>query len=261
MIHDLAGYFNSVSDLLATKAGVAGMSAENADIGANREVICSDFLEKHVPRRFRILRGGDVFGIGNARSGQVDILITHDMSINFEENHKVSCAVESLTAAISIKSNLTKSELHSALRNLATIPQCHAPAINLSPLKKSVQEYALSWPALFVFAYRGVNLATCVQHLTEFYAENIVPFNRIPRAIIVNQAYAITLLHYDVPGAVVDKRFDPGQLRTGGVLPDRTNRGWPLFWLMAELAKGVTWLDGMQIDYAAYYDEAYRPSR
>lgn len=259
MIHDLAGYFNGVSDVLAAKAVVAGDSAENIDIGANREVICSDFLEKHVPRRFRVHRGGDVFGVANARSSQIDVLITHDMSINFEENHKVRCAVESLTAAISIKSNLTRSELHSALRNLATIPQCHPPAIQLGLLSRPTQEYVLQWPSCFVFAYRGVDLGTCVRHMTEFYAGNSVPFNRIPRAIIVNREYAITFIHYQVPGATTETRFDPQYLKAANVLPDKTNRGWPLFWLMTELAKGVTWLGGMYIDYAAYYQEAYRP--
>jgi hypothetical protein len=260
LIHDLAGYFNGVSDVLAAKAVVAGDSAENIDIGANREVICSDFLEKHVPRRFRVHRGGDVFGVGNARSGQIDVLITHDMSINFEENHKVRCAVESLTAAISIKSNLTKGELHSALRNLSTIPQCHVSAIQLGLLSRPVQEYVLEWPSLFVFAYRGVDLNTCVRHMAEFYEENAVPFNRIPRAIIVNREYAITFIHYAVQGATPETRFDPRYLGAGAVLSDKTNRGWPLFWLMTELAKGVTWLGGMYIDYSAYYQEAYRPS-
>lgn len=154
MPKELKHYFNALADLLAAKSLLAGDSAENADIGANRELICRDFLANHVPRRYAIYPGGDVFGVGGKRSGQIDILITHDMSINFMENHKVRCPVESLTAAISIKSRLTKGELSNALLNLASIPQCHEPSIRLGLLTKPVNEYILSWPSFFVSTLR-----------------------------------------------------------------------------------------------------------
>ena len=104
MAKSLGDYFNGVADILASRAVLAGDSAENTDIGVNREVLYHDFLQKHVPKRFAAHIGGDIFGTGRARSGQIDILISHDISINFLENHKIRCAVESVTAAIAIKS-------------------------------------------------------------------------------------------------------------------------------------------------------------
>lgn len=123
MAKDLKDYFNGVADVLATRAVLAGDSTENSDIGANRELICRELFENHVPRRYGVYSGDDVFGAGKMRSGQIDILITHDMSMNFMENHRIRCPVESLTGAFSVKSKLTKSELLNALSNLASIPR------------------------------------------------------------------------------------------------------------------------------------------
>jgi hypothetical protein len=91
--------------------------------------------------------------------------------------------------------------------------------------------------------------------MTAFYQEHQVPFNRIPRCIIVNQKHLIIFLHYEVPNATVDTRFDPQHLQNGK--PTAEGRGAPLFWMMNEIAKGLSWLDGMYVDYGAYYSEAY----
>lgn len=177
--------------------------------------------------------------------------------MNFLENNKIRCPVESLTAAISVKSRLTKPELFNALSNLASIPQCHEPAIQLGFLTKPVSEYILSWPSCFIFAFDGVNCLTCVEHMNEFYASYPTAFNRIPRAIIVNKKYIVTFIHYNVPGASPTTKFNVKNISVGGC--DDDSGGYPIFWLMAELAKGVTWLSNMCLDYTAYYNEAYQP--
>ena len=257
MSKTLRDYFNGVADLLANRSCLGGDSAENTDIGTNRETVVQEFLQKHVPKRFAINMGGDVFGVGGTRSGQIDILINHDMSINFLENHKICCPVESVAAAVSVKSRLTKDEIYSALENLASIPQPHPSVITLNPLKAPVAAYILSWPSLFVFAFDGIDSEKCVKHMTEFYAEHQVPFNRIPRCIIVNRKYQIIFLHYNALNATVEKRFDARHLQLGKL--NAEGRGAPLFWMMHEIAKGLSWLDGMYLDYGAYYSEVYGP--
>lgn len=255
MPRDLKSYFNGIADILAVKFRNAGDSAENADIGSNREIICKEFLKKHVPKRFSVNIGGDIFGVNGDRSGQVDILVNHDMSMNFMENHKIRCPVESLTSAIAVKSTLTKNELFSALDNLATIPQSNETIINLSLLKKDVSAYVLSWPSLFIFAYDGISQEKCIEHMIDYYSSNKVTFNRIPRSIIVNGKYQIVHLHYNVPQASADTCFDRNNLKAASISEDK--KGAPLFWLMCEITKGLTWLDNMYLDYSVYYREAY----
>jgi len=255
----LAHYFNGLTDVLATRAVLAGDATENIDIGANREVICKELLDKNLPPRFSVALGGDIFGVGNKRSGQIDIVITHDMSMAFRENNKPRCPVESVTAAISVKSRLAKADLYNALENLATIPQPHPPVITLGLLGKPLPEYILSWPALFIFAFEGLSLPTCVQHVIDFYATHSVPLNRVPRAIVVNGSYLLVFCAYEVPGATVSTPFDPRYL--GASVALTSTRGHPLFWMMLELSKGLSWLSGMHLHYAAYYDEAFRQGR
>ena len=256
MSRTLKEYFNSVADLLQTRSKLAGDSSENTDIGSNRERICSNLLNNHVPRRLGVHLGGDVFGVGGYRSGQIDILVTHDMSINFMENDKIRCSIESLTCAISVKSHLNKASISNALTNLASIPQCHGPSIGLGLLTRPVSEYLLSWPSSFIFAFDGVSMESCVSSICDHYSNTPAPFNRIPRAVIVNNKYMIRYLHYDIPNATHETKFDPTHLKLSNLTEEQ--RGAPLLWLMAELAKGITWLDGMNINYSAYFSEAYR---
>ena len=35
------------------------------------------------------------------------------------------------------------------------------------------------------------------------------------------------------------------------------NQGIALFWMIREIAKGISWLDGMYLDFAEYYRAAY----
>ena len=252
----LREYFNSVADTIASKAITAGVNSENSDIGTNREIVAQGFLQKHIPKRFAINLGGDIFGLPNARSGQIDIIINHDMSMTFLENFKIQCPVESVTAAISIKSNLTKGELFNALSNLATIPQASPSVVALNPFKKSVESYLLSWPSLFIFAYDGMSLETCMGHLSTFYSTHTVAFNRIPRAIVVNKQYLIFFPHYEYPNPPATSPVDFSFIKASKVTNE--TRGYPLFWLMAEVSKGLSWLDGLYLNYAGYFEAAFR---
>ena len=252
----LGEYFNGVTDMVAARASLAGDSVENTDIGRNREVICQELLQKHLSPRFTVSLGGDIFGVGNQRSGQLDIIVSHDMSMAFKENDKPRVPIESVTAVVSVKSTLTKKELFNALENLASIPQPSTSIVTLGLLAKPVAEYFLSWPALFLFAFDGLTLETCLNHYADFYASNNVPLNRIPRAIVVNRKYLVSFCSYTIPNATLTTQFSASYLRSGTTVD--ANRGYPLFWVMIELSKGLSWLSGMHLDYAPHYDEAFR---
>src|SRR5713226_8151665 len=83
VISALGKYFNGIAELLDAKSRIAGTANRSFDIGTNREVIAKEFLEKHVPKRFELALGGDVFSINQQRSSQIDILVLHDMCIAF----------------------------------------------------------------------------------------------------------------------------------------------------------------------------------
>jgi hypothetical protein len=49
-----------------------------------------------------------------------------------------------------------------------------------------------------------------------------------------------------VKDATIDTRFDASMVKGGAA--DGDGKGSPLFWIMHEIAKGLTWLGGMYLD-------------
>jgi hypothetical protein len=246
----LRTYFNGIANTLASRAETAGVFSGRGDIGRCREIVAEEFFRKHLPPRFTVGLGGEIFGLPDKRSGQIDLIVNHDMSASFHENSLLRCPVESVIAAVTVKSKLDKHQLFDALSNLATIPQLDPAVLTTGMLTEPFAEYVVSWPSLFVFAFDGIELETCLSHVVNYYNENKVEPNRVPRAIIVNRKYIIAHIHYNAPG----------KFHRSFLTPDTI--GSPLFWVTHELAKGLTWLDGMHVNYGKYYEAAYpRPSQ
>lgn len=253
----LKTYFNASTDAIRADAERAGVSGNSADIGTNREHILSDFLTKHIPARFRSELGGYIFGLDGRKSKQIDVIVTHDLGITFRANLKPHCAVESVAAAFSVKSRLDRTDLIEALDNLQSIPQIEPSVINLSPLKPALTEYARSAPALFVFAYSGLTAETTLRHYQDYIVANndTLSPNRLPRAIIMNGEFIICYLGYKLKGPPVFGLVDPAVMAASK--PESENRGHALFWMIHEMTKVLSWLDGMWLDHGPYYKEAY----
>src|SRR3989344_5832228 len=103
----LRAYFQSVADSLNETSGKAAIYPNNSDKGIQRENIFVGFLEGYLPARCKVIRGGFVFdSLGNG-SNQIDILVTNDLTLQFEPKdlRSFSC-IEGCYASISIKSNL-----------------------------------------------------------------------------------------------------------------------------------------------------------
>jgi hypothetical protein len=247
MPEKLKKYFNGVSSILHSRADTAGVFTGNADIGRCREIICQEFLRKHLPQRFDVNLGGEIFGTKKQNSGQIDVIINHDMCSSFKENSLIRCPVESVIAAISIKSTLDKKQLIDALANLATIPQLDSEVLTTGVFSKPFNEYIVSWPSLFLFAYNSsITAEKCLEHMMNFYKTNPTPANRIPRAVIVNGKYAFLYLHYSA---------NPSDLQCSILTPE--TQGCALFWMINEISKGLSWLNSMYLDYNKYYAEVY----
>lgn len=254
MPKQLKTYFNSIADIIDAQAQSAGIFSGRGDIGKCREIINLNFLQKHVPARFAVHLGGDIFGLPDECSGQIDIIVNHDMCATFKEHSIIRCPVESVIAAVSVKSKLDKSQIYDGLKNLASIPQISQNILTTGKFTKPVNLYAQSWPSLYLFAFDAISKETCIDHVHTFYQENNhIPFNRRPRAIIVNKKFAIAQMNYEdetPPGTTFSPEYSP-------VILNSDTQGCALFWMIREIAKGITWLDGMYLDYGEYYKAAY----
>lgn len=254
----LKNYFNKIVDILVSQAELAGESSENIDKGSNREALVQNFLLRHIPRRFSVAVGGDIFGVNQKKSGQIDIIIAHDISISFLENAKPQFPIESVAAAISVKSNLTGSELVNALENLSTVPQPNERVVRFAPLRPTFDRYLLSQPALIIFAYKGISSHTCLEVLTDYYNKNnSVPLNRMPRAIVVLNKYVVV---HAITHQKDARNSDPFDRRLFGITDaENDQRGCALFGALVEISKGLSWLDGTYLNFTEYFMEAYIP--
>ncbi len=90
----IRGYFNALSDRIAAESVLAGSTSHRPDIGSHREHIVQLLLSKHLPNRITSTLGGHVIGISGAESNQIDVLVSNDIAVRFEENQRTFVIVE-----------------------------------------------------------------------------------------------------------------------------------------------------------------------
>ncbi|MEP7197112.1 MAG: DUF6602 domain-containing protein [Saprospiraceae bacterium] len=188
-------YFENVGKVLRGEADAASIFPNTSDIGFNRELIYAKFLQQHAPSKCNVFLGGFLFGIKGEESKQLDVIITSDTAprynfYNEDGNGKSFGPVDGCICIASIKSMLDKEQLIDALYNIASIPIQQPLGSNVNPLF-NVVDYE-NWPYKIVYASKGLNVETIIQHLNDFYSSNSnIPYSRRPDIIHVAGKYAI----------------------------------------------------------------------
>lgn len=126
----IVDYFNFIADKIEVDSQISGLTLHRTDKGTNRERLVELFLSKHLPRRLKPFLGGTVFGASGSESKQIDVLVSSDLAINFEEVDKMFVAIENVAAAITVKSYLDKGAILDSLENLANLPQIEPRALS-----------------------------------------------------------------------------------------------------------------------------------
>lgn len=101
----------------------SGAFKHRGNRGTGREQAIVEFLNEHLPGRFRAVTG-EVVDVGGERSGQVDILIydrVNTAPLLTQADGRVLIGAEALLAAIEVKSRLTRSELIKAIDGFSKI--------------------------------------------------------------------------------------------------------------------------------------------
>lgn len=196
-------YFNAVSKLISARGEIAGLTKHGTTTGTNREIIVKEFLEKHIPRRLITTTGGVILGDGSP-SKQIDVLINSDSALQFKECDQLYTCVDSMAAAISIKSTLDKSAIIQALDEFKSIPKEYSFAVKMNSYlngeeaKSFISDFRKRTPNLSIMAYNGSSVDTIMDHIIDYYKVNPhIPENRRPSYIWVNGEWAIVRLDYD----------------------------------------------------------------
>ncbi len=168
-----------------------------------------EFLSKHLPRSFEVSQGGIVINKQGETSSQIDLIISNDLGLNFKEHGKMFTCIESIAAAISIKSNLDKDKLEQALDEFASIPQPDLSVI-IGDLEGIETEFISKYPSLILFAYDGLTAKTIKKLLKSYYKGKSIQHNRYPHFICVNNKYIIWCFKpYTTGKSDVEFHFEP----------------------------------------------------
>lgn len=252
----IQNYFNGIADKVASSSLIAGTAHHKPDIGSNREEIVREFLNNHLPRRLTASIGGQVISHDGRESGQIDVVVTNDLGVRFDENEKTFVTCESVAGAITVKSSINQSTLIDALTNLSTIPEPSSQTLGFKMLKPgSVEVFLEMHPSLYVFAYEGINGEACLTHVKDFYSEHPeIPYRRYPKGIIVNRKYMISFFRKETVTS------------TGQLLPkdsfslmplEDALRGYPFVRLLNDLSSYSDWLNHMDVSIHHYFNAGF----
>lgn len=251
----MSRYLNALADKMAAMAQLSGASPHNPDVGLNRETLLRDVFNNHLPSRLHALLGGVALGLDGSQSRQLDIVIRADNAPRFEEHDRSFFPVESLVAAVSVKSTLYGAELEESLENLASIPQLSAVDFKiLQPGAKA--DFLRKHPTTHIYAFSGyTTAAACLEAVNSFFSDNPdFPKNRIPREIVVHNRYIIS--HYNAPAQTKDGTPIPANSFWASTL-DFEHRGLPLARIVNHAYSYMSWMPYLELDFHKHINAAY----
>jgi hypothetical protein len=223
------------------------------DLGENRENLIVDFINQNQPRRLYAHRGGQVIGINSEPSQQIDILVTHDSSIEFREDSKSYRVAEAILAGIAVKSNLTREHLKSDFKNLASIPKPSHVALKLahSDAAGLLNIYSRTYPIRMLIGWDGATSDSLMSALNEVVSENPdIPVDNYPDVITVLKRGFSLQLHGK-------KEFLKGEISREQigwrVVPEKDGAAWPLVWILNQLSAGSGWAAMFTVSLEPYW--------
>jgi hypothetical protein len=189
----LRDYYVNVGQVLCGKAKVTSIFPNATDIGLSRENIYAKVLRQHLPSSCNVMLGGFLFNQHGRRSGQIDILISNQLSLRYdfenpEGGGKSFACVDGCIGVVSVKSTLTATTVKDALINIASVPdKVSMKALHHSPELEIPLAYYLDWPYKTIFAFDGwKNASTLVKNINKFYVENPdIPFSKRPNLVYI----------------------------------------------------------------------------
>jgi hypothetical protein len=194
LFNNLLEYFQSQADSLDAKAKGSRIYENRPDIGTDREDILLEFLDGHLPRRCRIVKGGYIFDSSGNQSKQIDLIITNDLTLQFTKllanrfQKSFNC-IEGCYCAISVKSILDKGAFCDAVENLASLPE--NKSMNLNPQLKPSPQLLDEIPLGIIFAYKGDKVEYIERLMEDIQSTNLNLPDNFPNMIIVNNSYLI----------------------------------------------------------------------
>ncbi len=166
-------YFDDTSGVLLRQYRRSGQQGASANVGYNRELFCSNFLERVLPPKLTI-RPGEIWDSQGNKSGQLELIILREDAASLEYGGADAYLVEGVFAVIEVKSKLTREKLAEAVTALKRVRNL-APAGGFTGLSRGPVH---SRPLCCVFAYEGATWQTLLKEEAQGVVDLICVLSR-----------------------------------------------------------------------------------
>lgn len=156
--------------------------ANHGDIkGYGREALVQEFLATHLPDQVEYLTG-EILDPDDGRSGQVDVILQSKRHPKVPLLGNLHLAfIDSVIAAVEVKSNLTTQHLTAALDQFKRIKSLKRSVV----LRNGSLAAELTSTPCVIFAFKGPKRDTLIQSINKYAATNQVPLNSFAPDMVV----------------------------------------------------------------------------
>jgi hypothetical protein len=165
--------------------GQFNTGGDTGEIGAIRENIIGRFLRPYLPDCYSI-GTGQIFDSTDAMSRQIDVILYDQLfsTVLFKGDDILLLPYESVYGTIEVKSNLSSTELKTAIDNIASVRALNRADSNITFVLPhyggtvstkpgnliSFDERRANCPLNIIFAYDGLTKETCLENLASCVA-------------------------------------------------------------------------------------------
>ncbi len=178
----LSDHFGRVKSTLLQHAGHFDI-ANHGDIkGYGREALVQEFLATHLPDQVEYL-SGEILDANDHRSGQIDIIVQSKKHPKIPLLGSLHLAfIDSVVAAIEVKSNLTTQHLNASLEQCKKLKALQRNVV----LENGGLAKKLTTVPCVVFAFKGPKKDTLLKSINEFAQRNFIALDAFcPDMIVV----------------------------------------------------------------------------
>jgi hypothetical protein len=151
---NLPEFFGFVEETLLSRFREAGFVLHSGDKGDNREEILREFLEKHLPRKYGVIKGEVITKTG-AHTHSADIIIYDAVHAPILYNGRTAVVpIESVYGIIEVKSSLSKAELLDAATKINKFKQQAPRDLSVIQTREYVTVHRPSRPFGIILGYQ-----------------------------------------------------------------------------------------------------------
>src|SRR5574337_968965 len=256
--------FQAESVELGTIIAKTKIHENRPNIGSLRENKLMEFLNRYIPSRCNVTKGGFIFDLVGNRSKQIDLLILNDATLKFkthiDQTSETFNCVEGCLAGISVKTFLDTNQLIDSIENLSSIPT--EKSFTKNPFVSNWDNILRYFPQRIIFAYDGNNIETIHEEFGKYVELKKIPDERTPNLIIVNDKFFIAK---SPAGGTVS--FTTGEMIEGGVYmyqsKDETSKvgGLALMNMLTRIQRVANVMNQLEINYDQYYKKLFDSTR